>query len=56
MEVSPSGHVPVHNGIPQGSDLGPVPFMLFINDLLEVTETVAQMFADDITNYRRMHA
>ena len=37
----------VASGISQGSILGPVLFVMFINDLLEVVHSMAEMFADD---------
>ncbi|KAJ4930032.1 hypothetical protein JOQ06_019048 [Pogonophryne albipinna] len=43
----PSGWCPVLNGIPQGSVLGPVLFVVYINDLHDNVSSMVQMFADD---------
>ncbi len=37
----------VESGIPQGSVLGPVLFVLFINDLPSVVQSIMKIFADD---------
>ena len=37
----------VKSGIPQGSVLGPILFVIFINDMPDVVESICQLFADD---------
>ncbi len=41
----------VESGIPQGSVLGPVLFVLFINDLPSVVQSFMKIFADDTKVY-----
>ena len=37
----------VISGIPQGSILGPILFIIFVNDMPEIVHTMIQIFADD---------
>ena len=44
-----SDQLPVEAGVPQGSRLGPLLFLLFINDIITDLESTPQIFADDTT-------
>ena len=46
--------LPVTSGVPQGSVLGPLLFLLYINDLADNLDSDCRLFADDITLYRRI--
>ena len=45
----------VISGIPQGSVLGPILFIIFINDLPDVVSSTVQIFADDTKIYRTIN-
>ena len=48
--------VKVSSGIPQGSVLGPLLFVVFINDLPDQLKySICKMFADDCKIYRRLN-
>ena len=46
----------VTSGIPQGSVLGPLLFVLYINELPSLVSSQLLTFADDIKLYRRIHS
>ncbi len=47
-----SDTAPVTSGVPQGSVLGPILFLTFINDMPECVKSKARLFADDSIIYR----
>jgi len=51
---SNSSWMDVKSGIPQGSVLGPILFLLFINDMPRVVNSVIKLFADDTKIYREI--
>ena len=46
---------PVKSGIPQGSVLGPLMFVIFINDLPDAVSSTIKIFADDTKMYRQVN-
>ncbi|XP_071945940.1 uncharacterized protein [Antedon mediterranea] len=48
--------LPVTSGVVQGSVLGPVLFLIFINDILDSINSNGKLFADDAKVYRRIRS
>ena len=55
INTKPSDWVPVTSGIPQGSVLGPVLFLIYVNDLPDIVSSTVKLFADDTKIYRPIH-
>ncbi|KAK2164131.1 hypothetical protein LSH36_68g05040 [Paralvinella palmiformis] len=54
VNSSLSSRLEVLSGIPQVSVLGPILFVLFINDLPDIVQSTAHIFADDTKVYRKV--
>ena len=49
-----SDPAPVLSGVPQGSVLGPILFLIFMNDLPDNINSTVRLFADDCVLYRNI--
>ena len=52
VEGATSDSIQVLSGVPQGTVLGPLLFLVFINDLPDCVDSGIRLFADDCTLYR----
>ena len=52
MQLLVSSSLPVTSGVPQGSILGPLLFVLYINDICDVCSRSVRLYADDAKIYR----
>src|SRR5215470_17331524 len=48
--------MPVTSGVPQGSVLGPLLFLIFVNDITNVVTSDIKLFADDTVLFRRIRS
>ena len=49
-----SDHAPLKSGVPQGSVLGPTPFIYYINKLPSIVNVLLKVFADDTKSYDKV--
>ena len=52
VERELSSWAQVKSGIPQGSVIGPILFVIFINDMPDIVNSMCQLFADDAKIFR----
>ena len=56
LDGQASDPVSVLSSVPQGSALGPILFLTFINDLPDNIKSSVRLFADDCVLYRNIHS
>ena len=52
LDGESSDHLPVSSGVPQGIVLGPLMFLIYINDTTEDISSQLRLFADDCLLHR----
>lgn len=56
VERTLSDPLPVGSGVPQGSVLGPLLFLIYINDIPENISSNCRLYADDLKLFRIIHS
>ena len=56
LDGQASDSVPVLSGVPQGSVLGPILFLIFMNDLSDNIRSSVHLIADDCVLYRNIYS
>ena len=54
VEGKQSENLPVTSGVPQGSILGPLLFILYVNDISDGCSSTVSSFADDVKIFRKI--
>ena len=54
VEGKQSENFPVTSGLPQGSILGPLLFILYVNDISDGCSSTVSSFADDVKIFRKI--
>ena len=52
LDGSCSASAPVKSGVPQGTVMGPIMFLIYINDIVDNISSPIRLFADDCLLYR----